>query len=152
MIPEPVLIAFFTTIGAIAAAIAAVYTTRRTVDQAARAAKHDEAAERDRTGLDGLRELALQNRADREEMRADREEMRQQITRLSSEHAELQRRVAQLEVERARDRATIADLRADIDERKRVRHNLLHYIRILREFIVRLGGQPPEPDVPLPMD
>lgn len=145
MIPEPVIIGLLTTIGAIAGAVAAVYTSRRTMAQTEKAQQHDNAIEADKMGLEGLRELAIQNRQDREEMRRERQEM---LLRLQG----LERRVAELETERARDRATIAELQADIEERKRVRHNLLHYIRILREFIASLGHVPPEPPVALPMD
>jgi chromosome segregation ATPase len=145
VIPEPVIIGVLTTLGAIAGAITAVYTTKRTLWQADKAQKHDDAIEADKMGLEGLRELAIQNRQDREEMRRDRQEM---MLRVSA----LERRVAELETERARDRATIAELQADIEDRKRMRHNLLRYIRILREFIASLGAVPPEPPTPLPMD
>lgn len=159
MIPEPVLIAFFTTLGSIAAAVVAVYTYRRTAQQTDQATAHDERVEADRTGLEGLKELALQNRQDREEMRRDRTEMMQRLDkaeaeqrRLREEQSALRRRVVQLETERERDRQTIADLRAEIEERKRIRHALQRYIRQLREFIVGLGSTPPDPDEPLPVD
>lgn len=145
MIPEPVVIAFFTTMGAIAAAVGAIYTTKRTAAQAEKASQHDQAVETDRIGLEGLRELAEQNRKDREEMRRDRAEDRKRIEHLEDEMAGLRRKVTDLELEREHDKKEIARLTGE-------KHSLVRYIRRLREFIAGLGQVPPEPDQPLALD
>lgn len=144
MFPEPVVIAFFTTLGAIAAAITAIYSTRRTMAQAESAQVHDEEVARDQLGLEQLKELARQNREDREDMRKERAELYRRVSAL-------ERQVAELAAERAMDRRTIRVLEAEIAERKRVRHILLRYIHTLREFIAGLGQTPPDPDEPLPL-
>lgn len=149
---ETVIISMLTTIGAVAGAVAAVYTVKRTSRQADKASQRDNAVEQDRIGLEGLRELAEQNRLDRDEWRRDRNEMRERMDKLENEVSALRRKVGEYEAERARDKQKIERLRHEVGEFETLVHALTRYIRRLREFIAGTGHVPPEPEVRLPLD
>jgi hypothetical protein len=119
-----------------------VWIYRATSRQAEKAASRSAVAEANKTGIAGLRELAEQNRKDRAEWRAERVQMikerdedRQRLDRLEHE-------MILMRAEREQDRILI--------ERLKTEHTWhVGYIRVLIDFIKRLGRTPPAPDNPI---
>lgn len=129
-------------LGVVASIFGGIYAVRKTTSQADKANLRTQTVESDKTGIEGLRELAIQNRLDREDWRQERAEMVKDRNQDRRRLDMLERRVAELETEREADRAQIETMK--IERSWRVR-----YIHILIDFIKGLGHQPPPPENPV---
>lgn len=150
MIPqlsEGVIVGVFTFGGAVVSALAAIAIARRTSKDAEQAGKRSDVIEEDKFGLAELKEIAIQNRADRQEWRQERTDMRARLDNLESQ-------VQQLRLERQKDAQQIEQLRGQIAEHETLRQQFTRYVVQLREFIVSFGQKPPAPDtnLPIPLD
>lgn len=145
-------VALITTLGVVAGVVGSIYAVRKTTQQTEKAARQDDAFEADKTGIEGLRELAVQNRLDREEWRKERADLIAERQADRKRLDKLEQEVRELREEREQDKALIVTLQNQIAQHETLKHALIRYIRNLREFITGLGKQPPEPELPLPLD
>ena len=110
-----VIVALITTFGVVSGVVGSIYAVRKTAQQTEVAAHKDEIVAADKLGIEGLKELAIQNRADREEWRKERIDL---LHRMS----DMEDRLTKLEQER---------------------NMLTRYVARLKAFITELGHVPP---------
>jgi chromosome segregation ATPase len=124
--------------------LGSIWIYRKTSQQTEIAAHQSDTVEADKTAIQGLRELAEQNRKDRAEWRAERAQM------VKSHEAD-RKRLDKLEAEMTFLRAEREQNRITIENLKTERRWRVNYIHVLIDYIKRLGRTPPEPEDPIVM-
>lgn len=139
---DTIWVALITAVAAVIGTFGSIYIFRKTTQQTAKAQHQTDVVQADKTGIEGLRELAEQNRKDRAEWRKERAEMiaerkqdRERLDRLEAE-------VVMLRADREQDRARIKKLETERKWR-------VNYIHVLIDFIKGLGHTPPPPEDPV---
>lgn len=140
--PTEIWVALIGFTGVCLTVIVSIWIWRKTSQQTEKAAHQTEVVEADKTGIEGLRELALENRLDRAEWRQER-------TQMINERSEDRKRLDKLEIEVATLRRDLEARGAQIEKMKTERRWRIQYIYDLIDYIKRLGHQPPPPVHPV---